>query len=158
MKDYRLYILIRTDIDSMKSGRAAAQASHATSAFMKSFGPDGKCPRQEVKDWMKQSKQGFGTAIVLGVTEEQINDLFNKSLKRWVMKEKVYDPDYVIRVNLEIFGLLVQNYSNNCDYKFVTDKSEDGSILVSRNEMTCAYIFGDKEDLVENLGKLPLYS
>lgn len=41
---------MRTDLDSMGSGRAAAQASHATSAFTKSFGPNSKCPRQEVKD------------------------------------------------------------------------------------------------------------
>lgn len=150
---------MRTDLDSMGSGRAAAQASHATSAFTKSFGPDSKCFRQEVKDWMKMTKQGFGTAIVLGVTKKQIVDLFNKSLKRWIMKEKIYDPDYKIRVNSEIFELLAQNYDcKTRDYKFVVDKSEDGSVLISRNEMTCAYVFGDKEDLVDSLGELPLYS
>lgn len=157
MKDYRLYILMRTDLDSMKSGRAAAQASHATSAFTKSFGPNSKCHRQEVKDWMNQTKQGFGTAIVLGVTQEQIDTLFAKPLKRWIMKEKVYDPDYVIQVNREIASLINPlKIEFRCGKRFTYN--DDGTVLISRNEMTCAYVFGDKEDLVDSLGELPLYS
>lgn len=147
---------MRTDLDSMGSGRAAAQASHATSAFTKSFGPNSKCPRQEVKDWMNQTKQGFGTAIVLGVTVNQIDVLFSKPLKRWIMKEKVYDPDYVIKVNREIASLINPiKVGYRCGKKFIYN--EDGTVLISRNEMTCAYVFGDKEELTPALGHLKLY-
>ncbi len=160
MKDYRLYILMRTDLPSMGPGRAAAQASHATSAFMKSFGPDSKCYRQEVKNWIRMTKQGFGTAIVLGVTKEQIEAIFdNGPLKRWIMKEKVYDPDYVIRVNYEVAGLLHQNYDGQfCNFRFNYNLADDKTTAISRKEMTCAYIFGDKEDLLESLEALPLYT
>ena len=60
MKDLRLYILMRNDLDSMKAGRAAAQASHASNAFIHKFGKN-----EEVKEWANQTPQGFGTAIVL---------------------------------------------------------------------------------------------
>lgn len=148
---------MRNDLESMGPGRAAAQASHATSAFMKSFGPDSKCQRQEVKDWMKTTKQGFGTAIVLGVTKEQIEDVFNKvPLKRWVMKEKVYDPDYVIKVSQEIASLINPvKWPVCCDNKFTYN--EDNTVSISRNEMTCAYIFGEKEELTPAVGHLELY-
>lgn len=160
MKDYRLYILMRTDLPSMGPGRAAAQSSHATSAFTKTFGPYSKLGRQEVKDWMRMTKQGFGTAIVLGVTKAQIEDIFNRSpIKDWIMKEKVYDPDYTIRVNYEIADLLDQNYdSRKCNFKINFSLSDDKTAVISRSEMTCAYVFGDKEDLIECLGNLPLYT
>ena len=149
---------MRIDLPSMGPGRAAAQASHATSAFTKSFGPNSKCNRQEVKSWMQMTKQGFGTAIVLGVTKEQIDNLFGSGpLKRWIMKEKVYDPDYVIKVNSEVASLINPTAVEfRCGKRFTY--TADGTVLISRNEMTCAYVFGDKEDLTESLGALPLYS
>ena len=159
MKDYRLYILMRTDIDSMKAGRAAAMASHATSAFMHAFGPDSRCPRQEVKDWMRQTKQGFGTAIVLAVNKEKIEQLFTHApLKRWIIKGKVYDPDYVISVSPEVANLLHQNYDARfCNFTFDYHTSKD--VLIHRNEMTCAFVFGEAgdEELAE-VRKLPLYA
>lgn len=145
----------------MGPGRAAAQASHATSAFMKSFGPDSKCYRQEVKDWMKMAPQGFGTAIVLGVTGTKIDELFDKGglLGDWIIKEKVYDPDYTIRVSHEIAELLHQNYEAKfCTFKFNYDLADAKTTVISRKEMTCAYVFGDREDLIESLETLPLYT
>lgn len=156
MNDLRLYILMRTDLSSMGPGRSAAQASHATSAFMNSFGPDSKCQRVEVKEWMRMTKQGFGTAIILGVTKEQIESIFDKGpLKRWIMKEKVYDPDYGVHTSWEIFKLLdPKSY-----HRFESiDTSTSQGVRFFRKEMTCAYIFGEKEDLIESLGGLPLYT
>lgn len=166
-KDYRLYILMRTDLPSMGAGRAAAQASHAANAFIHELGNPDKLNRQEVKDWQRQTKQGFGTAIVVGVTKDQIEKLFSRApLKRWIMKGKVYDPDYVILVNQEIADLMHQNYDGRfCDFTFdyldpKTGKHRtDGMVAIHRKEMTCAFVFGEAndEELAE-IRKLPLYA
>lgn len=158
MKDYRLYILMRTDLDSLSPGRACAQASHATNAFMKEWHE--KISRGDVKEWTKQTKQGFGTAIVLGVTLKQLEDLWkDKTFKRIIPGGKVVDPDYCIRVNHEVAGLLHQNYDGKfCNFKFRYDLSDDKSVVISRSEVTCYYIFGEKEELEPWLGVFPLYS
>jgi hypothetical protein len=158
-KDFRLYILLRTDLQSMGPGRAAAQASHASNAFIHDFGPGSKCERGDVKEWQRQTKQGFGTAIVLGVTKKQIDDFWScKGLKRYITKGLVVDPDYVIRVNHEIAELLRQNYDGRfCNFKFNYFMADDSSVAISRKEVTCAYIFGEKEELEPFLGALPLY-
>lgn len=158
MKDYRLYILMRTDLPSMGAGRAAAQASHAANAFIHAFGPESKCPRVEVREWQRQTKQGFGTAIVLAATGPQIHYLMAAPpLRNWIMMGKVYDPDYVITVNQEVADLMKQGYTPKfCKYTF--DPRPDKSVAIHRNEMTCAFVFGEPDDeaLVE-IRKLPLY-
>jgi hypothetical protein len=55
--DNRLYVLVRTDLDSLTPGKAAAQVAHAAQKFS--------------LDYPKESKQhagdlGFGTTVVLG--------------------------------------------------------------------------------------------
>jgi len=150
---------MRTDLDSMKAGRAAAQASHATSAFMHDFGPNSKCPRSEVKEWMQCTKQGFGTCIVLGVTGKQIDTLFyTEPLKSWIMKGEVYDPDYVILVSPELAHLLDHDDGHRPS-NYTLENRPDGLIAVHRHERTCAYVFGDAcdEDL-ESIRQLPLYA
>lgn len=153
-KDYRLYILMRADLQSLTPGRACAQASHATNAFMKAWGS-----REDVKEWQKQTKQGFGTAIVLGVTIKQLQDLLkDRTFKRIIPGGEVVDPDYCIRVNHEVAGLLHQNYDGKfCNFKFNYDLADEKTVVVSRKEVTCYYVFGTKEELEPWLGVLPLY-
>jgi hypothetical protein len=143
----------------MGAGRAAAQASHAANAFIHAFGNPDKLNRAEVRDWQRQTKQGFGTAIVVGVTKDQIEKLFSRApLKRWIMKGKVYDPDYVILVNPEVAELMQQNYDGRfCNFTFDYRTAKD--VAIHRNEMTCAFVFGeaDDEELAE-IRKLPLYA
>jgi len=153
MKDYRLYILMRTDLPSMGAGRAAAQASHASNAFVHKFGK-----HQEVKNWQNQTTQGFGTAIVLGTDKVTIDKLFHLSpLKLWVMKDEVHDPDYVILINREIESLLRKQYNKHSQFWFDLPKP-DGLVPLHRVEMTCAYVFGAVDDPeLTDIRKLPLY-
>lgn len=135
-------------MDSMRAGRAAAQSSHASNAFIHKWGQ-----REDVKEWQRQTKQGFGTAIVLGVTKEQMETVLQSKV---IPSGLVIDPDYCIRVNREIAGLLSQNYDGRfCNFKF--DYTNPEIIVISRKEATCAYIFGTKEELEPLLGALPLY-
>jgi peptidyl-tRNA hydrolase len=146
-----LYILMRTDLPSMGAGRAAAQASHAANAFIHKFG--GKA---DVKEWQKQTPQGFGTAIVLGVTFDQfqLKEKCSKAMSQGFHADSVIDPDYVISVSKEIMPFID---SKNLGH-FEQSPADPDKYLLHREEVTCAYIFGDKEKLVELLGDLPLYS
>ena len=69
-----LYILMRTDLDSMNRGKAMAQASHASNAFVNHEILDGTfgIASNMREDWKHQTEQGFGTVLVLGVTESQM--------------------------------------------------------------------------------------
>lgn len=143
--DYTLYILMRTDLPSMTTGRAMAQASHAANAFIKKFGK-----HKEVKAWQRQTKQGFGTAIVLAADRGIINGKFSLMFG-YKFKELVVDPDYVIPVSTELLPYIIFEHQK----MFVP--LDDRKMLFHREEVTCAYIFGSKEDLKPYLGDLPLH-
>ena len=152
MEDLRLYVLMRNDLQSMSAGRACAQANHAASVFEHRFGD-----RPRVKQWKKQTKDGFGTCIVLTASLEQIEAILKKidttPIKGWVV-----DPDYVIRVSREVAGLMHQNYdAKHCNFKFNYDFADENTVPVSREEKTCAFVFGEKEEMALYLGDLPLY-
>ena len=151
-KNLYLYILMRTDLGSLGPGRAAAQASHAASAFAKKYGLT-----KDYKDWSSQTPQGFGTAIVLGADFNTIGQLHKKAYHQNFATEQIIDPDYVISFSPELMPYIKIGQPNDSTYveKSVTDPNK---YLLHREEMTCAYIFGDKEKLVELLGELPLYS
>lgn len=147
MNTPRLYILMRTDLGSMGPGRACAMASHATNAFMKEIGTN-----LGVKAWQKETEQGFGTCIVLGCALPRFEEVMTtlKKRKRFFC-DKVVDPDYCVTVSNELFELM--------DPKKVRGVTwlEDGRVVVSRSEVTCAWVFGDVEDLKPILENLPLY-
>ena len=145
--DYRLYILMRNDLDSMSVGRAAAQASHASNAFIHKYGK-----RTDVQRWQKQTAQGFGTAIVLSANINQIGDVLLEAKKH--PHEAVEDPDYGMKTTWELFRLI--DPSTYTRY-FSSDTPTESSVTFYRREVTCAYVFGTKEELAPILGHLKLY-
>lgn len=86
-----LYILMRTDLDSMNPGKAMAQASHASNAFISRYGHE-----PEPKDWSDTS-QGFGTVLVLGVTHMQMQTAVHIAKLSNIMSDVVHDPTYPLR-------------------------------------------------------------
>ena len=69
-----LYILMRNDMDSMTTGRAMAQASHASNAFVDAYtkrpleddiSDDEIVLRDAFAGWANATPQGCGTAIVI---------------------------------------------------------------------------------------------
>jgi hypothetical protein len=145
MNDLRQYILMRNDLQSMSPGRCMAQAAHAASAMAKKFGF-----HATVGDWNKQTLQGFGTTIVLAASKEQIDKFFADSkIKRWIVKDWVTDPDYVIRVTHEVARFMK-------GAKFVPGSEDEKTIAFTRSEKTCAYILGAKLDFPQ-LADWPLY-
>ena len=149
-----LYILIRNDLPSMSTGKAMAQASHASNAFIKHYGN-----LSNAKEWESQTGDGFGTVIVLSASSLQIDvafksledptsTLFNYELPHG----KIIDPSYPYIVNSEIAELI----DKKCHTVVPIPKS-DGNVVLHRKEFTCAYVFGTKEELKNVIGHLPLH-
>lgn len=146
MKPY-LLILMRNDLDSMSTGRAAAMASHATSAFtvraeQALFRPirdeDGEVhgrimdvPGQTYIDWRQETPQFFGTAIVVGVTGSELKYYHDMAKAFGYQTEIVNDPTYAVR---------------------------DGSVTHLVPLDTCGYVFVNKESVFLSWSKkLPLF-
>ena len=145
-----LYILMRNDLPSMGAGRAAAQASHASNAFIHKFGDNA-----DVKLWQAQTPQGFGTAIVLSANLFDIGTaLIDSNTQGITISDRVTDPDYVITVPAEVIPCIDDRRID----KFEPSPTDPTKYLYHRSEVTCAYIFGDKEKLAPILSKFPLYS
>lgn len=144
-----LYILMRKDLPSMGAGRAAAQASHAANAFWHKYGNT-----EEAKRWAAETPQGFGTAIVLGVDSFTLAEKLSDAHELGVACDKVVDPDYVITVPAEVVPYIDDKKLS----QFEQSPSDPTKYLFHREEITCAYIFGDKEKLSSLLGGIPLYS
>ena len=130
-----LYILMRTDMESMNPGKAMAQASHASNAFVQSAEPGYNIDETLFNTWKESTPQGFGTVLVLGVTEVQMRTAVEIAESFGVDKfpcDIIHDPTYPL---------------------------QDGDTTHFIPVDTCGYIFGDKEDplLEAIIGKFELH-
>lgn len=117
-----LYILMRTDMESMNPGKAMAQASHASNAFVQSAEPGYNIDETLFNTWKESTPQGFGTVLVLGVTEVQMRTAVEIAESFGVDKfpcDIIHDPTYPL---------------------------QDGDTTHFIPVDTCGYIFGDKDD------------
>ena len=118
-----LYILMRTDLASMNPGKAMAQASHAGSTFVHNAEPGYNVDEELFNAWQRETPQGFGTVLVLGVTEVQMRTAVAVAESFGVDKfpcEIIHDPTYPL---------------------------QDGDTTHFIPVDTCGYIFGDKENI-----------
>lgn len=119
-----LYILMRTDMDSMNPGKAMAQASHASNAFVSNAEPGYNIDEELFNAWQGSTPQGFGTVLVLGVNEAQMRTAVEVAESFGVDKfpcDIIHDPTYPL---------------------------QDGDTTHFIPLDTCGYIFGDKDDPV----------
>ena len=155
-----LYILIRTDLPSLKTGKSEAQASHIANRFV--FENHIAFARKDVMEplpentlvtqWVNEC-QGFGTAIVLGASKEEIHKFtaWDSDMAIDDVSAIVFDPTYPYTVDLEIFPLI--------DEKFHTSEPviNGNRVHLTRNEMVGGYIFGRKGEVnMPGFDKLPL--
>jgi hypothetical protein len=146
-----LYILMRTDLPSLSTGRAAAQASHASNAFIHKFGG-----REDVIRWQAQTPQGFGTAIVLSAGFRDITETIRECHGAgFGVCDTVIDPDYVVPISSELVTFL---NTDDTRFEVETSATDPNKSFIHRSEVTCAYVFGDKERLAPILSRFPLYS
>ena len=131
-----LYILMRSDLNSLNPGKAMAQASHAANAMVHKMKKSGNAKMQNLLNkWETDTKQGFGTCLVLDAhSEANILDVL-KHYKgdKDVLADIINDPTYPLR-------------------------DGDTTHYISIN--TCGYVFLDKndEELCEPLQNFNLYN
>lgn len=111
----RLYILMRNDLNSLNPGKACAQAAHAANMCVATC-PSTFAPLLLL--WEQETKQGFGTTIVLGVNEAELRETVAAAKDVGLHAGIVHDPTYPLR---------------------------DGKVTHYIPLDTCAFIFGDKE-------------
>ena len=127
-----LYILMRTDLQSLNPGKAMAQAAHAANAFV-----DSVIQRQSVPEyfyrWQESTSQGFGTVVVLGCDAKQLTCITNIADTIGLSSGVVNDPTYPL---------------------------QDGKVTHYIPLCTCGWVFGDSRDLSIRglLGNLELHS
>lgn len=140
MREPRLYILMRSDLDSLTPGRKMAMASHATNAFLKNVNQTTDKRLSKLLDhWENETPQGFGTAIVL--------------------ESKDVTPMYIA---ITSFKNALQEYHKACAFGIVNDPDyivKDGNIGHHISIDTCAYFFFDTLDteLKDLLSEFPLH-
>jgi len=140
-----VYVLLRTDLPSMNPGKAAAQVHHAGVQMMAKHGK-----RQLVQDYIKDGiQQGavyFNTTLVLGATLDDIiqrGQMADATGEDVVVFNTVVDPSYPFFVeNTEIAGLIPQT-----DTTKVVKHLTNGKVLMVREEVTCAWFVGDRNDV-----------
>ena len=104
-----LYILMRTDLDSLTPGKAMAQAAHAANQFQ-------TYTKFSVKDtpWFDG---GFGTTIVLGVTtEKEMIEITQAAVEDGFEGGVITDSSYPIRDGSVTHHLPLMT----CGYAFTT--------------------------------------
>ncbi len=147
MSDYVLYVIVRTNLESMTPGKAQAHSGHAACAFMysgygHSFGIPG------FSEWVASTKQGFGTQFNLKAENDQdILDLINNADLTFA-RDIIVDPTYPFEVSDEIYHLLRPSLKQDGVWNPKTKKW-----LCYREEWTAAYIFGKKDELKPLLKK-----
>ena len=108
----------------MNPGKAMAQASQASNAFVhsKKVMHEGSPENEKLyRSWSAETTQGFGTVLVLGVNK--------------------------IEMEQAVFGAKMANY----DAEIINDPTyplQDGDYCHFIPLDTCAYIFGNKDDPV----------
>ena len=155
-----LYILMRNDLPSMNPGKAMAQASHASNAFVHymSIERADEDDAVECEDlcrmWQEQTPQGFGTVLVLSVSEEQMRAAVQVSQAVGLRAGVVNDPTYPYRVDAEVAKLIPDDANT-------LDPAPGGEFTTMfRSEDTCAWVFApDKNDAMTQLvlGRFPLH-
>jgi len=115
MQGPRLYILMRTDLDSMNPGKGMAQAAHAANMFAvrASLAPG-------YSEWAEQGFT-FGTTLVMGVNEAQLYDVVESALRDDLYAAVIHDSSYPIRDGAVTHLIPL----DTCGYVFVEGASPD---------------------------------
>ena len=146
-KEPALYILMRSDLDSLNPGKMVAQGAHAANqaAFEmrklrervnhpNSGGATKTVANDRLLDmfeqWETSTPQGFGVTLCLDVTGEELPLVVEAAKSSGFAAGVTHDPSYPLR---------------------------DGGVTHSLPLDTCGYVFGNKPDLGILLGQFDLF-
>lgn len=126
-----LYILMRTDMDSLKDGKSDAHAGHAASAFanfyygqkieqiMRSKQPVHR-DTEGMEAWHVATPQGFGTKLSMAADEFAMRKVVENAQKLGFQAEVVHDPEYPLLDGDTVHLIPL----DTCGYVFVPDKDD----------------------------------
>lgn len=133
-----LYILMRNDLASMNAGKAVAQGSHAANQMVwEGFrkvdatpaGDQGGLELERLINQWSELATGFGTCIVLGVTEAEMRSTIAAAQAAGLHAGITHDPSYPLWEGKTMLGIPLD---------------------------TCAYIFAKKGDAKPFVGNFKL--
>lgn len=143
-RDLTVYVLARTDLPSMLSGKLAAQVHHSGIQMMSKFGHH-SLVQAYIADGMSQGAQHFNTTIVLGATIQDIERVSSDArvtctmYPDMILHGVVTDPSYPFFVeNTEVADLIPEHVARGVKLM------SDGRVLMTREEVTCAWFIGDR--------------
>lgn len=173
-----LYILMRNDLPSMNAGKAMAQASHASNAFVKHVStllPEFELGKLYPK-WAGETLQGFGTVLVLSVNEREMRWAVSTAHLFGLVTDVIHDPTYPAHLDTEAVDIINRLSANDVMTQAIKAVDEMLEVEASspwtapcipagnktvtfRLEDTCAYVFGDKNSpmLEVAVGQYPLH-
>jgi len=159
-----LYVFVRSDMPSLGSsaGKMAAHSGHAANAFIHEniideyvFSNSNYPMQPEILEWMKSTKQGFGTQINLKASWSEVELAVTQALElnnQSVRANFVTDPTYPYTIDSEILSLIPPHTHSDKPIDLGNSK-----FACFRKERTAAYIFGMKSQLEHIVGKFPLH-
>lgn len=87
-----LYILMRSDLDSLNPGKMVAQGAHAANQFV--FEMDSSALFEQ---WQTSTPQGFGVTITLDVSGEQLPLVVDAAKRMNLTAGVTHDPSYPLQ-------------------------------------------------------------
>lgn len=129
-----LYILMRNDLNSLNAGKAMAQASHASNAFvahMQNFAQEYNenpvhvgietATLSAFSNWENETAQAFGTVLVLAAKIQEIKTTVDIFKAMGYVAGVIHDPTYPL-VDGEVVHYIPLD---TCAYIFVPSKEDD---------------------------------
>lgn len=129
-----LFILMRNDLASMNAGKAIAQGSHASNAFVQHY--NAFCQKingnpvnldrsvgtiNAFNEWERETTQGFGTVLTLEGRMKEFVPVVEVFKVLGYIAGVVHDPTYPI-----VDGEVVHHIPlDTCAYIFVPNKEQD---------------------------------
>ena len=124
-----LYILMRTDMDSMNPGKGMAQAAHAANQFVatQAAHPHTFDHMAACKEWAHYN--GYGTTVVLSVdSESDLRNAVNGARDEGFDAGLTTDPTYPVRDGAVTHLIAIPT----CGYVFVPNRDAARPHLVSK--------------------------
>lgn len=152
-----VYILARTDLPSLNSGKLAAQVHHAGVQMMAKFSKS-KMVKNYINLGVADGADYFNTTIVLGA---ELDDIIQRTRMAKFLGDSIVefdivtDPSYPFFVeNIEIANLIPQTSTTK-----IIKPMADNRVLMVRKEITCAWFIGDRSnsDFVNLFTELQLH-
>jgi hypothetical protein len=139
--DWAIYLLSRSDdndLPSLNRGKAQAQSHHAGVQLAIKF-HDHPHFRAYIESGIAQGADAFNTTLTMRVTLQQITVITEIAQKLGYIGHTIMDPSYPYITTKEVATALgaipVAELSN-------------GNVVLTRPEITCGYILGDRNDRV----------